>query len=574
MRSIDHRGKRTYAAAWLGLLAAAAAPALTSCGNDCADHATPTTVVAAAGQGGSGGGGGEEGGVGGAPSACAPADCAGCCLPDGSCAPGTSNDACGYDGWSCADCTVTARSCRDNVCVNAARLPDGLVDDRLMYVQSDDDALRMRRDLIRFVWGDDGYPTALPSSVSQGVASPDPTLVGFDRVDELRITMDMGFVSVAHLLHPPAQVANDRLVVFHQGHSDGLGPNGGTETINTLLAAGFAVLGVQMPLYGDNDGPVADHNEIMALADDSLGYDPMRFFLEPVLVALNHTRQSQGYADESMIGISGGGWTTTLIAAIDPRIQCAFPAAGSTPFWTRAPWDRGDAEQTHERFYEIGGYADLYVLGSTGGVRRHVQLLNRYDECCFAGLAYRQYEGMVAGQVDALAEGSFRVFLDESHPFHQISIHALEAAVLPELAGGAVRYLDDTAPDYGIFRTVGTWTATTGTGFGGTVQIAPASTAIFRAWWELPVEPGTYRVAATWVAEPSRATDATYDITGAGSVVVDQQQAPVGFAEAGATWQVLAPAVVVTGSILRARLNNGTDGSVAADAVRIERIGS
>jgi hypothetical protein len=33
-----------------------------------------------------------------------------------------------------------------------------------------------------------------------------------------------------------------------------------------------------------------------------------------------------------MLGLSGGGWTTTLAAAIDPRIEVSFPTAGSTPF--------------------------------------------------------------------------------------------------------------------------------------------------------------------------------------------------------------------------------------------------
>jgi PhoPQ-activated pathogenicity-related protein len=32
-----------------------------------------------------------------------------------------------------------------------------------------------------------------------------------------------------------------------------------------------------------------------------------------------------------MAGLSGGGWTTTIAAAIDPRIQLSIPIAGSIP---------------------------------------------------------------------------------------------------------------------------------------------------------------------------------------------------------------------------------------------------
>ena len=33
-----------------------------------------------------------------------------------------------------------------------------------------------------------------------------------------------------------------------------------------------------------------------------------------------------------MIGLSGGGWTTTVAAAIDPRVGLSIPVAGSLPF--------------------------------------------------------------------------------------------------------------------------------------------------------------------------------------------------------------------------------------------------
>ena len=56
-----------------------------------------------------------------------------------------------------------------------------------------------------------------------------------------------------------------------------------------------------------------------------------------------------------MAGLSGGGWTTTIASALDPRIVLSFPVAGSVPFAMRDehpgdPYhDLGDFEQERAR---------------------------------------------------------------------------------------------------------------------------------------------------------------------------------------------------------------------------------
>lgn len=505
------------------------------------------------------------------PLDCDPSECEGCCRADGTCAEGLEADSCGYEGFACVDCTALGRSCKKGICVNPNRLPNGLVDDETIVVSMDEDVERVRRDLIRFVWGGTAMPASLPSTVTTGVASPETGLVGFERIDELMIEMDMGFQSWVYVLYPAAAVANDRLVVFHQGHSHQLGANGGLEAMTTFLQHGYTVVALQMPLMGPNAGPVTTHDEMMALASDALPYHPMKFFLEPVAVALNHVRGEHAYADEAMTGISGGGWTTTLYAALDPRIRAVLPVAGTLPLYLRTGGSKGDGEQYEEGFYEIAGYPDLYVLGSHGSGRAHVQVLNRYDTCCFSDLGYRLMEPGVRGVMAGLSSGDYRVFLDESHAAHQISPHAMAAAMLPELDGGAVRVVDDTSPAYGEFMTVGTWTSFAG-GFGGYLQASPPGVGDVRARWTVPVKPGTYRVSATWEAWENRATDAKYEVEGS-VVVVDQQQTPSDLEANGRWWADLVPSLVVTGEELRVELSDAANGYVIADGVRVERLG-
>ena len=50
-----------------------------------------------------------------------------------------------------------------------------------------------------------------------------------------------------------------------------------------------------------------------------------------MIIAINYIEQIYGDVNISMCGFSGGGWTTTIAAAIDPRIKNSFPVAGSLP---------------------------------------------------------------------------------------------------------------------------------------------------------------------------------------------------------------------------------------------------
>ena len=70
------------------------------------------------------------------------------------------------------------------------------------------------------------------------------------------------------------------------------------------------------------------------------GVPVFRFFVEPVIRAVNYATQVLGYKRVVMMGLSGGGWTTTLAAALDPRIALSTPVAGSVPCdFAHTSWD-------------------------------------------------------------------------------------------------------------------------------------------------------------------------------------------------------------------------------------------
>ena len=342
-----------------------------------------------------------------------------------------------------------------------------VADDRRITIAAPADVESKRKALIEFIWGAEGIPRDRLPKVEKDDLSPIAGLEHLRRIDTLVIEMEVGQTGFAH--HFIAKNANGRLVIVHHGHAntfaDGPALDSGyglQRTINGLLKHGFSVLAVYMP------GQVKFKTRVTGKpsSDPPLSHDQMfdrlhvehgsvlKFFLEPVAVCVHYlqTRSVEDdfpkYEDFSMIGLSGGGWTTTLYAAIDPQIRLSIPVAGTIPLYLRFDGSVGDREQTLPAFYRICGYPDLYVLGSCGAGRRHIQILNRRDDCCFgekehdpqhaSGLnfddAVRGYERDVQQSLKAInGDGSFSVIIDEKAAGHMISWPAFTDTILPAL---------------------------------------------------------------------------------------------------------------------------------------------
>jgi hypothetical protein len=164
-------------------------------------------------------------------------------------------------------------------------------------------------------------------------------------------------------------------------------------TSSFLNSLGYDVFLLSMPLKGINvlDGVPSNHDWFRQWEEK--GDYPLRYFVEPCILTVNYAMQQLGYLHVHMMGLSGGGWTTTAAAAIDPRIERSFPIAGTMPCalpWT--PSAGGDYEQDCRGFHEPHGrpvyddcnYLCWYVLGSLEAHRMQLQVLHEHDDCCFS----------------------------------------------------------------------------------------------------------------------------------------------------------------------------------------------
>ena len=112
-------------------------------------------------------------------------------------------------------------------------------------------------------------------------------------------------------------------------------------SVDWLNQLGYDVMNHHMPTFQPNAvnpyGVQCDHAWFAQF--EVQGASVLRFFLEPVVRSINYAT-TLGYKRVVMTGLSGGGWSTTMLAAIDPRITLSLPVAGSMPCdFQHTSWD-------------------------------------------------------------------------------------------------------------------------------------------------------------------------------------------------------------------------------------------
>lgn len=167
--------------------------------------------------------------------------------------------------------------------------------------------------------------------------------------------------------------------------------------INQLAGRSADVLVLSMP--GRGLKPMEESAQVKRMYSILLNHNAFAFLDSPQQSAASYfIAHAKGFLDQYgknyrriiMVGRSGGGWSTTLAAASDERIQCSISFFGTLPLKLRFPIedeeidDLGDYEQFGLDLFQTVDYTDLYALATTNG-RKHVQVYNEVDDCCFSG---------------------------------------------------------------------------------------------------------------------------------------------------------------------------------------------
>lgn len=141
-------------------------------------------------------------------------------------------------------------------------------------------------------------------------------------------------------------------LILHHGHDCFDGCRYGVSLVpvaEKFAALGFRVYGMEMPSL-PHTGPMSRFT------------DPVTDLLESVGPAY-------------MVGLSGGGWTTTVMTSIDSRILRGYSVAGDTPPWV--PGGGGDDWEQQNTDY-------VRIYAAAAG--RLVHVYNFYEGGPMAGL--------------------------------------------------------------------------------------------------------------------------------------------------------------------------------------------
>ena len=305
----------------------------------------------------------------------------------------------------------------------------------LIDIENKNDINKKRIELISYLFKNEvNYNSGIPTVVEKNIFDDKYSdLRNLDSIDKFVIEMEYGIDSKVYLFLPKIQT--ETLIIYHQGHSGDF--YNGKETIQYFLDNNFAVLAFSMPLTGQNSNPIIEsdnfgnfrllyHDDLKFLKSNN--FSPLKLFFEPIFLSLNYLDQNYSFSNYHMVGISGGGWTTGVYSALDPRIEKSFVVAGTAPMFLRfnTPSNFGDYEQMDVDFYKIANYLEQYVMSSSGENREQVQIFNKNDPCCFSGSEFLIYEDEIQNILLLIGNGNFSIHIDENNYEHSISSDSLK----------------------------------------------------------------------------------------------------------------------------------------------------
>ena len=204
------------------------------------------------------------------------------------------------------------------------------------------------------------------------------------RIRKLRYWALPGLCIPALLYEPDTLDGNVPAVLNVNGH---VGPPGKAidykqiRCIN-LAKRGVLALNLEWMKFGELQGPGQIHNnaaclDLCGIAGVSVFYLAMLRGLD-ILLDHPHTDEER----VAVTGLSGGGWQTIMLSALDTRVRMAVPVAGYIGLDYRSN-NRGDIGDIEQNPADLGTIADYPMLTAMLAPRPALLIYNQDDDCCF-----------------------------------------------------------------------------------------------------------------------------------------------------------------------------------------------
>ncbi len=208
------------------------------------------------------------------------------------------------------------------------------------------------------------------------------------RLRKLRYEIVPGFQSVAILYEPEHLQGKAPAILNVNGH---VGPPGKSVEYKQKRCINFAKRGIlalnlEWFYFGElhkegNQHWFGAHLDLVGQNGLGLFYLEMRRGLDYLYNHPNVDRDRLG-----VTGLSGGGWQTIVLSALDERVKVSVPVAGyaslGTKIEARKFGDLGDIEQNGTDLLDGVDYTHLTAMMSP---RPTLLVYNAEDDCCFRG---------------------------------------------------------------------------------------------------------------------------------------------------------------------------------------------
>src|SRR5438876_5704615 len=208
------------------------------------------------------------------------------------------------------------------------------------------------------------------------------------RIRKLRYEIVPGFESVALLYEPEKLEGKVPGIVNVNGH---VGPPGKSVEYKQKRCINFAkhgilALNLEWFAFGELANPenahwFGAHLDLVGANAEGLFYLEMRKGLDYL-----YSHPSVDRARLGVTGLSGGGWQTILLSALEERVTVSVRVAGfssmTTKIAARAYGDLGDYEQNGTDLTDGEDYAHLTAMRAP---RPTLLIHDAEDDCCFRG---------------------------------------------------------------------------------------------------------------------------------------------------------------------------------------------
>jgi len=212
---------------------------------------------------------------------------------------------------------------------------------------------------------------------------PVPSGKGY-RMRKLRYEIVPGFYSTAILYEPETLRGKVPAILNVNGHVGAPGKAVEYKQKRCIHQALQGMLALNLEWLGMGELTAKENQHWFGAHLDLVGANAAGLFYLAMRRGLDYLWQHPN-ADQSRIGVtglSGGGWQTIVLSALDERVSAAIPVAGYSAIVARIerPADTGDIEQNATDLLTVADYSHLTAMRAP---RPTLLIYNAEDDCCF-----------------------------------------------------------------------------------------------------------------------------------------------------------------------------------------------